>query len=76
MGLRIVGISLLVSLAMTIVAVGVWQLAVPLAALTGNPHSTETLRCVRYTFMGIFIASYILSFCWQVYQAMKAGDAE
>ena len=76
MALQIIGISLLVAFAMLFVSVGVWYVSVPLTALTGNPHSAETLGCVRYTFLGVFIASYILSFCWQVYQAMQAGQAE
>ena len=76
MGLRIVGSSLLVSLAITLVAVGVWNLSVPLAVLIGNPHSPEAMGCVRYTFMGIFIGAYILSFCWQVWQATNGERTE
>ena len=76
MALRIVGSSLLVSLAITLVSVGVWNLSVPLAALIGNPHSAEAMECVRYTFMGVFIGTYVLSFCWQVYQAMNSERTE
>lgn len=76
MGLRIIGTSLAVSLAMTIVGVGVWYLSVPLAAFIGNPHSEEAIGCVRFAFLGIFTASYILTFCYQVYQALKATDME
>ena len=76
MGIRIVGTSLLVSLMITLVAVGVWSLSVPLAVLIGNPHSAEAMGCVRYTFMGIFIGTYILSFCYRVYQAMNSERTE
>ena len=76
MGIRIVGTSLLVSLAITFVSVGVWSLSVPLAALIGNPHSAEAMGCVRYMFMGIFIGSYILAFCWQVYQTLQSERVE
>lgn len=71
MGLRIIGISFLVAFAMTFVGMGVWFASVPLAAMTGNPHSAEAMDCVRYTFLGIFVASYILAFVWQVYQALQ-----
>lgn len=74
MALRIIGVSLLVATAITLVSIGLWNLSVSLATLIGNPHSAETLEtlgCVRYTFLGIFIASYVLSFCWQIWRAMN-----
>ena len=76
MALRIIGSSLLVSLAITLVSVGVWSLSVPLAALIGNPHSAEAMACEKYTFKGIFIGTYILAFCWQVWQAMRSNKVE
>lgn len=76
MALRIIGSSLLVSLAITLVSVGVWSLSVPLAALIGNPHSVEAMACVKYTFKGIFIGTYLLSFCWQVWRAMQSERVE
>lgn len=76
MGLLIIGISLLVSLSITLIAVGVWNLSVPLAALIGNPHSAEAMGCVRYTFIGMFIGTYILAFCYQVWRAMNSTDTE
>ena len=44
--------------------------------MTGNPHSAEAIECVRFTFLGMFVASYILSFVWQVYQALQSMGAE
>ena len=76
MGIRIVGSSLLVSFMITLVSVGVWNIAVVLAALIGNSHSPEDIACVRYTFFGVFIGTYVLSFAWQVWQAMRSADAE
>ena len=76
MGLRIVGSSLLVSFMFTLVAIGVWRVAVVLAALIGNPHSPEDIGCVKYTFFGIFIGTYVLSFGWQVWQVVRSADTE
>lgn len=76
MGIRIIGTSLLVSFMITLVAMGVWNIAVVLAALIGNPHSPEALACVKYTFIGVFIGTYVLSFSWQVWQAMRPDEVE
>ena len=76
MGIWIIGISLVVSFAITFASVGVWFLSVPLAALIGSPYSPEALGCAKYIFLGIFIGTYILSFCWQVYQALNSTEAK
>ena len=76
MGIRIIGISLLVAFTITLVFVGLWNVSVPLAVLIGNPHSAETMGCVRYTFLGMLIGTDILSFSWLVYQALKSERTE
>ena len=76
MGIRIIGISLLVAFTITFVSVGLWNVSVPLAVLIGNPHSADTMGYVRYTFLGMFIGTYILSFCWLVYQVLKSERTE